>query len=303
MDLHAFQNLAPQDVAAIVQAHGPRVVVCPVNGTRRWYALESRRGELPGNFLDAILAVYLDLFALFYSHGIETLLTPVFGPDLAGRGGEYTQMVVHALGRITEGELFRSFYAQHEVRVRFYGDYTPFFSHAAPETLSHIHAVQENTALHTRRRLYWGMFAHDPAEQLARIAVDFQQATGRLPRRSDLVEAYYGAPLPPADLFIGMQPASVFDYPLLDVGTTALYFTTAPTPYLDEPVLRRILYDYLFVRPGQEDYAAVDQAGWDALDALYLERRWEVSGVGQRSRDGQFWLPDDRINGAEADGA
>lgn len=291
MKIETFLNLQAEDIAAVVREKGPRVVVCPINGTRRWFMLESRKHGFHGDFLDTILARYLSLFELFFSHGITNLLTPVLGPDIVQRGSTYTRMVFSALERISTGENFIRFYENKDVRVRFYGDYEQYMAEHAPEVLGKLAEVQAATREHLAFKLFWGMFANDPVEKIARRAVDFYKLQGETLKRPDIVTHYYGEYLPPADMFIGMMPPAVFDFPLLDVGHTALYFTTAPTPYLDETMLRRMLYDFIFVRRVQDDYDDLDEDDWRNLEEFYSVHQREIFGVGRRAGSGSVWLP------------
>ena len=82
--LQEFQALPTNHVARLVRASGPKVCVFPVNGTRRWYLLE--HGQAAGAFANDYLRVsgqpHLQLFMLLFDHGLDTLVAPVFGPDL-----------------------------------------------------------------------------------------------------------------------------------------------------------------------------------------------------------------------------
>ena len=135
MDLKAFLDLRLDEVAEIVRKNGPRVLVCPVNGTRRWFHIEHGERASDG-FLNLILERYRALMTLFFSHGVSTLLTPILGPDIVRRGGEYQAMVLQALREICAGEEFEAFYYEQDVRVRFYGDYGEYFKEQWPQVLT-----------------------------------------------------------------------------------------------------------------------------------------------------------------------
>ncbi len=296
MEFETFVNLEDSAIASLVEEKGPRVVVCPINGTRRWYLLEARKESSETNFLQVILDRYLAIFELFFSHGIATLLTPILGPDIVNRGKQYTQMVFDALEEITTGEKYKAYYGKRDVRVRFYGDYNHYFAEYAPELFTKLSEIQAHTRDNLKHKLFWGMFAHDPVEKIARIAIDYYEETGNHPKRPDVVTKYYGEYLPPADIFIGMMPPSVFDYPLLDTGDTALYFTTAPTPYLNEEMLRRILYDYMFVRRIDDDYSELSPSNWEELGAFYDVHLGDIYGLGKKTARGSVWLPEQPDN-------
>src|SRR5512138_2864692 len=77
-----FLQLPTEEVAALVRAAGPKVCVFPVNGTRRWFVLEHAQ-KVKGDFFEAYLNLsiqnHVELCALLFDHGIETILAPVFG--------------------------------------------------------------------------------------------------------------------------------------------------------------------------------------------------------------------------------
>jgi hypothetical protein len=104
------------------------------------------------------------------------------------------------------------------------------------------------------------------------------------------VAAYYGEFVPPADLFIGFQPPAAFDMPLLNCGEEHLYFTVAPSPYLDAQALRAILYDHLYLRQERDAYGEYTAAHWQALADFYAANRGSVLGLGRRHPAG-FWHP------------
>jgi hypothetical protein len=136
------------------------------------------------------------------------------------------------------------------------------------------------------------MFAHDPQETIGRFAIEHHSVKGRAPHRDELVTRYYGEFIPPADIFIGMLPPRVFDFPLLDTGSTALYFTTAPSPYLDREMLRRILFDFIYNRPTEEAYEMEHPESWELLNGFYREHRRDLTGAGRLVSGGRIWLPD-----------
>jgi tuberculosinol/isotuberculosinol synthase len=299
MEFNTFLSLADTEVADLVRKNGPRVVVFPINGTRRWYLLEhgspdsSVAGE-PGQagFLDVILARYVELFELIFDHGVSTLLTPILGPDIAARDASYRRLIHTALEEITGGERFREFYDRYDVRVRFYGDYQRYLDEHSPAIPERISRIQRATIGRIRHRLFWGMFAHDPVEAVGRLAIQQFEKHGRAPQRDDLVAGYYGEFIPPADVYIGMLPPRVFDYPLLDTGTTALYFTTAPSPYLTRRMLRRILFDMIYCQPEEGGYEIDDPDSLDSLRTYYQEHQGDLIGTGRLAAADRVWLPE-----------
>jgi len=293
MTLEEFQRLPTEDVARLVREAGPKVCVFPINGTRRWFVLE--HGLQPGEdfvtaYLDVVGRRHIELYRLFFDHGIDTLLTPVFGPDILEREG-YEEFIERGLTWFAQDEGFLDFYEVYDVRVRIYGDArrylqgTPYAS-----ALDVFDELAERTAAHRHHRLFFGVCAHDATEAVADIAVRFYQQHGRPPDRRQIVEAYYGEYVEPVDFFIGFDQLAAFDMPLIATGSEDLYFTVSPSPYLDAHTLRAILYDHLYVRSGEPDYRGLPADEWRMMRQFYRLNRRTVVGTGVRTKGG-IWYP------------
>lgn len=290
-----FLALPTAEVASLVREAGPKLCVFPINGTRRWFMLEHAPGDQDpvALYLDVVWRRHVELYRLLFDHGIDTLLTPVFGPDLLDRGEEYIKMAAAGLSGPASHSIFGDFYDSYQVRVRFYGDYQKFF---APTPYRHLctlfDQITEHTSAHSRFRLFFGVCAQDATETIAELAVRYHARHGRVPDKRTLIELYYGEYLPPVDLFIGFDKFSAFDMPLIATGNEDLYFTVSPSPYLDERQLRVILYDHLYARPGLEpDYLTMQPEEWDLMRAFYRLNRERTLGVGGRQEKGSFWYP------------
>lgn len=296
MDLEAFLALPREAVAQIARERGPLVCAFPINGTRRWFLLEYppetwTAGDFLTAYLQASVKRQIELFRLFFDHGIDTLMMPLFGPDLLERGEGYMAMSAMALRQLAEDPIFLDFYREYGLRVRFYGDYrrylggTPYAS--LIDTFEH---VSQATAHHERGRLLFGVFGNDPAETVAELSVKYYSQRQRLPDKHTLVELYYGEYIPPVSLFIGFDRFSAFDMPLIATGSEDLYFTVSPSSYLSERQLRGILYDHLFARRSPEpDYETLSPEAIQRMRAFYLANQDHTLGVGC-VRDG-FWYP------------
>jgi tuberculosinol/isotuberculosinol synthase len=293
ISLEEFQNLPTEEIARLVRAAGPKVCVFPINGTRRWFMLE-HSGEQTEDFvsayLDTVCQRYIEIYRLAFEHGLDTLLVPVFGPDLLERGEHYMQMAEEGLARLATHPDFRDFYQEYSVRVRFYGDYRKFLGSTPYAHLSDLFdQATTSTEGHDRHRLFYGLFAHDATETVAEIAVSYYQEHGCAPDRRQIVESYYGEYVEPVDLFIGFDKFSAFDMPLLATGTEDLYFTVSPSPYVTSRQLRSILYDHLYTRRKEPDYSTMDANVWAQMEDFYRANRESTLGVGLAH--GDVWYP------------
>lgn len=296
ISLEEFLALPLEQVAELVRGAGPKSAVFPINGTRRWFALEhpdAMRAKDPlGAYMDISQKRHIELYRLFFDHGVDTLLTPIFGSELFRRGDDYVRRIgMDGLARLTEHPDFLQFYDENDVRVRFYGDYRRELTGTefAP-LVEKFDSVAHRTHDHKRARLFFGVFASDLTETCADLAARFFQKQARVPTRSEMVEMVYGEYVNPVNFFIGFDKLSAFDYPLLASGEEDLYFTIAPSLYLSEKQLREILYDHLFTRRAEEpSYEELTREDWIWMRNFYKANQERTIGLGEL-RAG-LWFP------------
>ena len=293
--LQQFLQLPIEEVADLVKATGPKVCVFPVNGTRRWFMLE-HADKIGDDFLkaymDESIKNHVQLCAMLFNHGIDTILAPVFGRELMHRGDEYTKRVgMDGLVRTATDRHYRDFFSQYNVRVRFYGDYRDVLTGTPYEyALKSMYEVTETTKHNTGVRLFFGVFADESLETVARLSVEHYLAQGAVPDKQTLIRKYYGEDLPPVSIFIGFDKFSAFDMPLLATGAEDLYFSVSPSPYMTEQQLRTILYDHIYLRRVSEpDYTRLSSTDLDWLRNYYRSNKDNVLGVGTLKFD--LWLP------------
>jgi len=294
-----FLGLPNKDVARLVEESKTRVCVFPINGTRRWFLLEhgDRSFDDPvAAYMDLTGQRHIEIYRILFEHGLRTLIAPMFGQELTGRGDDYIKKIgATGLARLADHPDFVDFYEEMKVRIHFYGDYREKLRDTPYAYLSDIFDnASRETSGHTAFDIYYGIFGNDATESVARIAVNFFQSNRRSPSRSEIVQAYYGGEVGPADLFIGFDKFSVFDYPLLGLGEEDLYFTAAPSLYMDKDMLRAILYDHLFTRKSdQTDYTRLPETARRFMKEFYTLNRGQTLGTGF-NRDG-IWYPSTQI--------
>lgn len=299
VDAKTFQNLPALEVAKLVRAAGPQVCVFPINGTRRWFLLEhgdTIQDDPVKAYLDITARSHIETYKLCFTHGLDTLVTPIFGGELLNRGDEYVKMAVDGMTRLATHPDFLSFYQKHKVRVHFYGDYRKQLAGTPHANLSDLFdRVSQRTAHNDRHKLFYGVFASDATETVAELSVRHFQKTGAIPSRRELIELYYGEYIKKANIFIGFEKFNVFDYPMLGWGEESLYFTVAPSLYLNERQLRNILYDYLYLRPVQDpDYDDMPVQDFEYMQTYYKKNREAAFGVGEMR--GGIWYALPQVN-------
>ena len=291
-----FLQIPAEEVAALVKATGEKVCVFPVNGTRRWFILE-HADKIGDDYFDAYMTTaiqnHIQLCGMLFDHGIDTILAPVLGRELMRRGDEYAKRVgIDGLIRTSTDRNYRDFFANQNVKVRFYGDYRDVLTGTPYEyALKSMYEVTEATKHNNGHRLYFGVFADEVTETVARLSVEHYLAHGAVPDKQTLIRKYYGEEIPPVSLFIGFDKFSAFDMPLVSTGNEDLYYSLSPSPYMTERQLRTILYDHIYIRRIPEpEYAklAPEELHW--LREYYRQNKDSVLGTGKLKFD--IWFPD-----------
>lgn len=297
ISLPEFLKLSTSEVAGLVKASGSKVVVFPINGTRRWFMLE--HGDKKFNdpiaaYTEIVIKKHIELYKLFFEHGVDTLITPVIGAEVLETRDDYMEKIgAEGLASIATQEDFLSFYDECNVRVRFYGDYRNALTKTPYENIIELFdGLTQKTIHHQRTKLFFGVFADERKadEQTAKMAVDYFQKKGEVLSRNLIVENYYGEYVEKADIFIGFDRLSVFDYPFLRWGGEDLYFTVTPSLYMNEKQLRMILHDHLYTRRVEEpDYLSLSAEAFDEIKKYYRSKQDIVLGTGTLTSN--IWLP------------
>lgn len=280
-DLDTFVHLSDRQIARLVNERGQQVCVFPISGIRHWYTMEYGKYmnvNCPGHYVDEITKKLLDLYRLFFNQGIHTLVSPLHG--LTEEDGESLTSRLRRLEILTTHSDFLCFYEKYSVRIHFYGDYR---RQLAGTSYAYLTGQFERLSKHTRKntahRLFYGLFTGNAAENIADLSVRHFIRTGQVPNRQMMMELYYGEAIEAANLFIGFDTFNPADYPLLDFAEENLYFTAAPSFYLDKDQLRRILHDHL--HPRQEpNLAQLSEGELAVLKDFYHAQRNTTLGLG-----------------------
>jgi tuberculosinol/isotuberculosinol synthase len=295
-----FLQLPTEEVAELVKATGHKVCGFPINGTRRWFMLE-HADKIGNDFISAYMDIsiknHVDLCAMLFDHGVGTILAPVFGRELMTRGDEYTRRVgIDGLVRTATDRNYRDFFERYNVKVGFYGDYREVLAGTPYEyALPSVYEVMEATKNNTRFHLFFGVFADEAIETVARLSVEHYTAHSTVPDKGTLIRKYYGEDVPPMSMFIGFDKFSVFDIPLLTTGNEDLYFSLSPSPYMTEHQLRAILYDHIYTRRIPEpDYTKLPEEELNWLREYYRNNKDYALGIGKLQFN--IWFPENGNN-------
>jgi len=285
-DREKFINLSTDELAKLVRGDRTKTCVFPFNGTRRWFLLEYGRefnGDAAKNYVELTTQGYIAVYKLIFDHGLDNIVAPVFGGEIFNRGEEYMREIGASMSLLATHPVFVEFYKEYDVRVHFYGDYrrqlqdTPYVY-----ICDSFDEITRQTMHHKGRALFYGVCADDATVTISELAIKYYQDTGRHPTRRELIEQYYGEYIEKADIFIGYEKFNVFDYPMLGWGEESLYYTVAPSLYMNKRQLRNILYDHLYLRPVQDpDYLTMPEEDFDAMREYYEANREVTFGIGE----------------------
>jgi adenosine tuberculosinyltransferase len=264
----------------------------PFNGTRRWYLIHRRENPEADDYLTTIIRRQAELHRMVFAHGVGVIVAPGFGTELLTRGSAYTHYILGGLLQLADDAVYQEMFAA-GLQIRFYGDYEEVLN--TPSLRPLLQACAQLTAATESNEgplLLIGLFADDPYPTIARLSVEFAGRKGRPPNRAELIEAYYGLPVPDLSLYVGFAQPEMFDVPLLPTGLEHLYATLNPSPDLTERQLREILYDHLVTRRAAPvDYDALSGEAQLEL-AEYAERRkGSTLGIGRIDPLTGLWRP------------
>jgi hypothetical protein len=81
---------------------------------------------------------------------------------------------------------------------------------------------------------------------------------------------------------------------MLGWGEESLYFTVAPSLYMNNQQLKNILYDYVYLRPVQDpDYFTMPEEDFEIMRIFYEVNREATFGVGEMR--GGIWYTKSEI--------
>jgi tuberculosinol/isotuberculosinol synthase len=291
-DYEKFLSLPMDELAKIVRGDRPKTCVFPFNGTRRWFLLEYGREydeQTAQKYVDLTAQAYAAVYKLVFDHGLDKIVAPVFGGEIFNRGEEYMREIGSHMTLFATHPAFLELYETYGVRVHFYGDYRRQLSNTPYSYIyESFDEITRKTAHHKERALFYGVCGEDATATIANLAIKYYQEIGKSPSRGELIEQYYGEYIEKADIFIGFEKFNVFDYPMLSWGEESLYYTVTPSLYMNQRQLRRILYDYVYLRPVQDpDYFTMPEADFELMREHYKINNETTFGVGEMK--GGIW--------------
>lgn len=218
---------------------------------------------------------------LIFRHGVRHIFTILATPGQFAEVGPYRQQFVDWIRWGFGSSEARTAFARYPWRARLWTD------GAVPELLPLQQATIESST--GAEQVLWCLVVSDIERLWQQIlsAIIAQRAT----TRAAAIAAYFGCDVPPVTLYLAFgKPVIAPDLlPPLLVDKVQCYWTQRPGYRLSEEELRRILYDYAFVR--QTWQADKSTRGENALAQRAAWERGPILGLGRRL--GPFWYPQD----------
>ena len=217
---------------------------------------------------------------LFFRLGVRHLFLSVMRPPQLAEVGRYRERILDWLDRGLAGPQALADYARLGWRVRLLGADGLGQLGAAAERLR-----QATPGITTPTLWYYVVPKPESPWQWVRAAL--RQTEGDT--TADVIRALYGEDIPLATLYLAFgKPMFVPDLmPPLLAGDVQCYWTQRPGYELDERVLRRIIYDYAYLRPTWTQDKSSRYSDVEAQRSLWEQP--SVLGLGRRV--GAFWYP------------
>ncbi len=222
----------------------------------------------------------LDSQALIFQYGIQHLFSPLIVPNNL----KEVHHQRHQLFRQIEPVLTRpeaiARYQTLGIRVRLLG------GEQVPEVRETAEKLHRLTAANGKQTLYWTVVL-DLEDLWNQLFAAVHQANVRT--QAQAIRALYGEDIPPITLYLnhGKPEFSFNTLPPLLLGQAQCYWNQQPGSMLDDKLLRKIFYDYAYLRRTfQTDKLERAQA------ALTDQQMWMSAPLlGLGTRLGPFWYP------------
>lgn len=274
--LEEFLAAAPADVAKVM----PKTIVYTPGGTRRsavLAGLSPQSDEYARWTRERMIAGY----ELLFRFGARHIFTTMIRPGQFAEVGPYRDRLLDWLEWGLTGPEALADYARLGWRVRLLG------AESMPELWPIAERLLAATPTQSTATL-WYQVVFEPGAPWEWLLSAAQRMHART--QAEAIRALYGEDIPLAKLYLSFgKPIFVADlFPPLLAGEAQSYWIQRPGYLDDEQLLRRILYDYAYLRP---TWRLDKSSRYDSLEANRL--LWQhrlVLGYGKHV--GAFWYPD-----------
>lgn len=271
-----FLELPHEAVAAVA----PATAIYTAGGTRRSAMLQGVSPQSEG-YPRLLRGQMLACYALFFRLGVRHLFVCAIRPGQLEEVGPYRERLLRWVDWGLAGPEALEDYARLGWRVQLLG------ADELPELRPTAERLGEATAGQSGPRLW--LWAAPRPDSIWRQMLAAARATGAA-TQAELLRALLGEDVPPAGLQVSFgKPMVTGDIvPPALYGDTQCYWVQRPGYTLDEPLLRRILYDRAYLRPTWTSDKAARYA--EVAEQRELWSGETILGLGRRA--GGFWYPE-----------
>lgn len=275
--LAEFMAASPADVAGVM----PETLVYTTGGTRRSAALAGLSPQ-SDEYARWTRERMIACFELLFRFGCRHIFTTMIRPGQFAEVGPYRDRLLDWLEWGLAGPEALADYARLGWRVRLLG------AESMPELQPLAQRLLDTTPARYTATLWYQVMPEpgSPWEWILNAARRSQART-----QADAIRALYGEDIPLAKLYLAFgKPMFVADLmPPLLASEVQCYWIQRPGYLDDELLLRRILYDYTYLRPTWRLDKSTRYGTLEANRALWQQPL--VLGTGRHV--GAFWYPED----------
>lgn len=265
-----------------------------LGGTRRAYLAQGGNLAAPEGqrgYFSWIEQSQRQLLDDLYALGVSTLLTVQRIPS--GRGAAYTRGASQIVSALL-GDLRAEWYAQRGLRVTVAGDPEQIEASTGIDGFAALsRSLAEQTAGGTAGRLVY-LFRGDWADATEEANWGYRLGLqlGRAPSQAELIEAFYGQPVPLLTLYLGSgRPQLTRLRPPFINGAEDCYWSANCPVRMRPQDWQRLIADHLTVRrtSGNRSYPS-DPETLTSIAQAVADSDGIIVGLGRRHPLG-FWLP------------
>ncbi|MDP3994536.1 MAG: hypothetical protein Q8P91_01750 [bacterium] len=300
-DLESFQEMGRGEIAEIVKLKGwPKCVAIMLDGTRRVLKLEPEYRDdkwlYYKNHIKELIYKSMEVADTFFDYGLNTVIGPLASIGNINRKNFMPEGLDRLLSPLAD-DYSISIIQKQNASISFYGDLDYIKEFPGGDIVEKYSKVFERfNPKNPEKHILLGIgFSTDTeTDVIARQAIDYFKKNGKVPTHKDLIENYFGLNVPSIDIFIRTNEVRLSGgtTPLLTQHDTQLYFPVSPGILsLTEPVLRKIMYDYLFSRVlshGMHEHSSINDNEASEIKDFYMQQKDNVLGIGRRV--GDIWI-------------
>ena len=206
-----FLTLPTEEIRRIVlDKKKPKVGIFIADGNRRLVLCKTRLSPTSEEFYEEYARFFVNALkeslTIFFSHGLNILFVPLFGPSLLIRKNKFQSITVPAVYRqVFQSEEWFRFYEENDIRVRTYGDLSQLENIDVNRLNMEVgvRKTVEKTASHYNHVLYFGFMSENtPGLEMPQHIINFYKSEKRPPTPQEMIEMYYGEIITPADFIL-----------------------------------------------------------------------------------------------------